>query len=132
MKAIINFQVIEDFRTYPFGGPFTPFIQENFCDFSFYDLDQFSDQDLFEYGKSMIEAADRVLLIIGGSENTRPDKLYLLQNLIMAGRDKSFVLSTIRNEVVDEYFSELGDHYCVRQEEDMQKRFITAALSDQR
>lgn len=132
MKAIINFQVIEDFGTYPFGGPFTPFIQENFCDFSFYDLDQFSDQDLFEYGRTMIEAADRVLLIIGGSEDTRPDKLYLLQNLIMICRDKCFVLSTIHNEVVDQYFNDLGEQYCARKEEELQKQFIITALSDQR
>ncbi|GEM_PF-1456938 len=132
MKAIINFQVIEDFRSYSFGGPFTPFIQENFCDFSFYDLDQFSDQELFEYGRTMIDAADRVLLIIGGSENIRPDKLYLLQNLIMAGRGKCFVLSTIHNEEVDEYFRDLGEQYCTRKEEEQQKQFIIAALSDQR
>lgn len=131
MKAVINFQLLEDIHAYEFVPSNEFQIRDRFKNVTFFDLDQLSDHRLFEHARLLINEADTILLIVSGERNEKSYNLHGLAEASMKRKDSFFVLNTVDDKRIDRYFGPLGNNYLAGKDPSVNDSFIINALSDQ-
>lgn len=131
MKAVINFQLLEDIQSYSFDPGFISKISERYRDVTCFDLDQLSGARTFEYALKVIAEADIVLFIISGKSNDRPYNLYSIAEAAFKKMDKFYVMDTLKDDKIVQYFRPLGKKFLSGKEWSEQEAFIINVLSPQ-
>lgn len=131
MKAVINFQLLEDIQAYDFTPGILKEIRANYRSLTFFDLDQLSDSRIIEFALQLIAEADTVLFIISGKSNERPYNLYRIAEVAIKRKETFYVMDTLNDEKLFRYFGPLGKNFWTGKDDLKQESFITSALLPQ-